>query len=139
MSFQIIEILEEQPETILARVKHENNPLTAVLSSPKVDTLTVGNTFSAEIDYDRILHWKTIPDFQDTQSAIWQEEDGIHLAGRIHNILDYGDGRTIIDVYLENGAEFFSVKSDMIDDELLANDTGLEITVGNLYLYPYDD
>ena len=79
--------------------------------------------------------WKVVDDFEDARSGIWQEQDGIHLLGRVHNVLDYGDGKTIIDVYMQNGSELFTVDSETVDDVPEAND-GLEITVGNLYFTP---
>ena len=138
MSFQIIEILESQPEKILARVRHENHQVTVTIPNKKAEDIIVGRPFLAETDHDRILNWKIVSDFDDAKSAIWQEKDGIHLMGRIHSIIDFGDGRTIIDVYLQNGPEFFTVNSEMIGNEILENDVGLEITVSNLYLYPDD-
>jgi hypothetical protein len=76
-----------------------------------------------------------VGDFEDVRSGIWQEQDGIHLLGRVHNVLDYGDGKVIVEVYMQNGSELFAVDSETIADIPEAND-GLEITVGKLYLYP---
>ena len=77
-------------------------------------------------------------EFEDASSGVWQANDGIHLLGRIHSILEYGDGKTIVDVYIQNGPELFTVSSEMIDIATLEPSGGLEITVGSLYLYPND-
>jgi len=138
MSFQIIEILNPQPEKILAIVSHQNNRITVLVSNKKVEDLVIGKSFQAEIGYDEILDWKVIPDFEDAKSGIWQEKDVIHLLGRIHSILDYGDGKTIIDVYMQNGPEYFTVNSEVIDSDSLESNAGLQITVSNLYIYPND-
>ncbi len=135
MSFQMIEILGSQPQGILARVSHRDNQVTALIANRGTDDMTVGRTFEAEIGYDKILEWKVISDFDDIQSGIWQEQDGIHLRGRVHNVLDYGDGKIIMDVYIQNGSDLFAVDLETVDDVPEAND-GLEITVGKLYLYP---
>jgi hypothetical protein len=138
MAFQIVEILESTPGKILARVNHENNPLTVTIPDQKVENILVGKSYLAEIGYEGIPDWKIIDDFDDAQSGIWQEENGVHLLGRVHNIIDFGDGRTIIDVYLQNGPEFFTLDTAMLGDETFESDTGLEITVSNLYLYLLD-
>ena len=93
------------------------------------------NPFTRAIGYDEIRNWKVVGDFEDASSGVWQEQDGIHLLGRVHNVLDYGDGKIIIDVYVQNGSDLFTVGSETVDDALEAND-GLEITVRNLYIYP---
>ena len=138
MAFQIVQILEATSEKILARVNHENNSFTVTIPDQKAENILVGKSYLAEIGYDGILNWKIIDNFDDARSGIWQDENGVHLTGRIHNIIDFGDGRTIIDVYLQNGAEFFTLDSSMMGDETFESDTGLEITVSNLYLYLID-
>ena len=65
MSFQTIEILESQPEKILVRVNHENHELTAIIPGSKAEDFIVGKSFLAEIDYDRIMSWKIVSDFDD--------------------------------------------------------------------------
>jgi hypothetical protein len=136
MAFQIIEIVDPQPENILAKVSHQNNQVTATIRGNKNQDLGVGKSFDVEIDYDQVLEWNVIDDFSDDRSGIWQEQDGIHLAGRIHNVLDYGDGKTIVDVYLQNGPEFFTVTSEAMEDIDFDANTGLEIVVQSLHLYP---
>jgi hypothetical protein len=137
MSFQITEIVEVHPERIRAVVNHGNNQVPVMIAGSKAEDLAVGKSFQATIGYDEIRNWNVVSDFEDARSGIWQEADGIHLLGRVHNLLDYGDGKIIIDVYMQNGSELFTVDSETVDDALEAND-GLEITVGNLYVYPDD-
>ncbi len=136
MSFQIIEILDSQPQGILARVSHEGNQVIAMIPNPGMGDMAVGQSLEAEIGYDKVLGWKVISDFDHTTSGIWQEPDGIHLRGRIHSLLDFGDGKTIVDVFMQNGGEVFQVDLEAIDDAALESDSGLEITVGKLYIYP---
>jgi len=134
MSFQILEILGSQPEGISVKVSHQANQITALITNPVSSETLVGKLIDVEISFDKVLDWKVIGDFDDTKSGIWQEPDGIHLLGRVHNILDYGDGKIIIDVYMQNGPEFFTVSSEAIDNTAVEGSSGLEITVGNLYL-----
>jgi hypothetical protein len=136
MAFQIMEIVDAQADDVWANVKHQDGQLAVTIRGGNNDNIVIGSRFDAELDYDKIVDWKAVDDFRDDQSGIWQEQDGIHLLGRIHNILDYGDGKTIIDVYLQNGPEFFTVNSDAIEDLTFDANTGLEIVVRNLYLYP---
>lgn len=135
MSFQIVEIVEVQPERIRAVVDHEGHQMPATIAGSKAEDIVVGRSFPATIGYDEIQNWKVVGDFEDASSGVWQEQDGIHLLGRVHNILDYGDGKIIIDVYVQNGSDLFTVDSETVADALEAND-GLEITVGRLYIYP---
>src|SRR6266508_1289563 len=138
MSFQIIEILDSQPEYVLAKVSHQNNQVTVIIPNKKLEDIVVGQAFQAEMSYDQILDWKIITDFDDAESGIWQEKDGVHLLGRIHSILDFGDGVTVIEVYMQNGPELFAVSLEAINNETLEDNDGFELTVCNLYLYPND-
>ncbi|RPH74847.1 hypothetical protein EHM76_02795 [bacterium] len=134
MSFQIVEVLESGSEKVKALVKHGSDQFSAIVAGKIMDELAVGKTFQAEIGYDDILAWKVVSDFEDNQSGIRQAEDGIHLLGRIHSVLDYGDGKTVVDVYLQNGPELFRVDVETIESDDLEPHSGLEIIVGNLYL-----
>ena len=136
MAFQITEILALQPDNVLVKALHQNNLLAVTVRSIKDNDIHVGELLQAEIGFDEILDWKALEDFEDVQSGIWQEQDGIHVLGRIHSILDYGDGRTTIDVYLQNGPEFFTVNLDAMEEAMPDANEGLEITVKNLFLFP---
>lgn len=136
MAFQIVEINEVRPGNISAKVSHEGNQVNVIIRAGRGDDLMIEKNFQAEIDYDEVVEWKVIDDFSDDRSAIWQEQDGVHLAGRIHNVLDYGDGKTVVDVYMQQGPEFFSVTSEAMDELSLDASTGLEIVVKTLYLQP---
>lgn len=134
MPFQIVEVLESGSEKTKALIRHGNNQFPAMLTGKAVKDLVAGDSFPAEIGYDDILDWKVVSGFEDVQSGIWQAEDGIHLLGRVHSVLDYGDGKTVVDVYMQNGAVFFRVDAEMIESDDLEANSALEITVGNLYL-----
>jgi hypothetical protein len=139
MSFQIVEIVETQPEKIQAVVKHGTHQMSVTIAGQSAGDIMAGESFPAEIGYDQILDWKVIDDFEDARSGIWQGQDGIHLLGRVHNILDYGDGKIIMDVYIQNGPEFFTLSSEAIADAAFESNDGLEIIVGNLYIYPAEN
>ncbi len=136
MSFQIIEILDSQPQGISAKISHEGHELIAMIPNPGMGDLIAGQSLEAEIGYDEIRDWKVTSDFDPAKSGIWQEQNGIHLRGRIHSLLDFGDGKTIVDVFMQNGGEVFRVDLEAIEDAALESDSGLEITVGKLYIYP---
>src|SRR5262245_43362098 len=127
MAFQLTEILDSKSENVLAKVLHQNNQLHATVRGLEEHNVSVGEPFQAEISFDQILDWKVVDDFEDSESGIWQEEDGIHLLGRIHSILDYGDGRIVIDAYIQNGPEFFTVNLNAIEDDTPDANDGLEI------------
>jgi hypothetical protein len=135
MPFRIVEITDVKPEGVLAKVRHQNNQVTAFILTTGQANLAVSTSLQAIIGFDRILDWKIIDDFEDARSGIWQEEDGVHLLGRIHSVLDYGDGKTIVDVYIQNGPEIFQIDAEAIENVDLEANSGFEITVGNLYIY----
>ena len=136
MTFQIIEIFDSTSGNILTKVLHQGNQVRATVRGMDERPVPIGSPLQAEISFDEILDWKVLNDFENSQSGIWQEQDGIHLRGRIHSILDYGDGRTIIDVYLQNGPEFFTVNLNASEEEGPDANEGLEITVSHLILHP---
>lgn len=136
MAFQITEIFDSQSGNVLAKVLHQDNHLTATVRGMDEKNLSIGTPFQAGISFDEIRDWKVVDDFEDARSGIWQEEDGIHLLGRIHSIIDFGDGRVVIDVYLQNGPEFFTVNLNATDEDAPGANDGLEVIVGHLVLQP---
>ncbi len=136
MAFQITEILDSKSDDVLAKVLHQSNLLTATIRGLEKGNISVGTPFQAEMSFDEIQDWKVVEDFRDDRSGIWHEQDGIRLRGRVHSILDYGDGRMFIDVYMQNGPEFFTVNLNATEGEAPDANDGLEIVVGHLYLRP---
>jgi hypothetical protein len=106
MTFQMIEILDSTSENVLAMAVHQNNQVPVTVQGMKDHDIPVGKSFPAQISFDEILDWKVVSEFENAQSGIWSEQDGIHLIGRIHSILDYGDRRIFIVVYMQNGPDF---------------------------------
>jgi len=136
MTFKILEILDSTSENVLAKVDHQNHQLTAIIRDMKDKEILLDTPIQGEISFDQILDWKVLADFEDAQSGIWQGQDGIHLVGRIHSILDYGDGRMIMDIYMQNGPELFTVNLETAEDQILDANDGLEFIVDHLYLHP---
>lgn len=136
MAFQIIEILSSQTENILVKALHHSNEVPVLVRSAKDHDILIGQSIQGEIGFDEILDWQVVSEFEDGQSGIWQAPDGVHLLGRIHSILDYGDGRIIIDVYIQNGPELFTVNLNATEDDAPDANDGLEIIVRKLFLFP---
>ena len=136
MAFRITEIVEAKSDHVLAKALHQNNTVTVTVRSTKDRDIPVGQSIQGEISFDEILDWQVLENFEDAQSGIWQKPDGIHVVGRIHSILDYGDGRTIIDVYMQNGPEFFTVNLNATEEDVPDANEGLEIVVKNLFISP---
>jgi len=136
MTFKILEILDSTSENVLAKADHQNHQLTAIIRDMKDKEILLDTPIQGEISFDQILDWKVLADFEDAQSGIWQGQDGIHLVGRIHSILDYGDGRMIMDIYMQNGPELFTVNLETAEDQILDANDGLEFIVDHLYLHP---
>ena len=137
MSFQIVEGVDSQSDKIVAKVNHQTHQITATVHHQNLKDM-LEKSFQAEIGYDEILAWKAIDEFEDIKSGIWQAADGIHLLGRVHSLLDYGDGKTIVDVYIQNGPEFFTVDPEGVENSALESNDGLEVIVRNLHIYPTD-
>ena len=138
IAFQIIEILDSQSENTLTKVSHGNNQLTVIIPNKESKDIVVGKTYQAEMDCDKILDWKVHGEFDDVESGIWQEKDGIHLLGRVHNVIDISNGKTVIDIYIQNGPEFFTTNSEAMNNEIPNINAGLEIIVDRLYIFPND-
>jgi hypothetical protein len=136
MTFQILEVFDSHSENVLAKALHHDNPIAVTVRGRKASDIRVGEWFQAEISFDEILGWQVRDDFEDAQSGIWQDQDGIHLLGRIHSILDFGDGRIVIDVYIQNGPEYFTVQLNAEEEDAPDANDALEIVVGHLYLHP---
>jgi hypothetical protein len=138
MPFQVIEVLSVESDKLLARINHHNHTITGTITNKNSAEIIHGQSFQAGIGYSEILDLKVIPDFDDVQSGIWQDNDGIHLRGKVHSMVDFGDGVTTIDVYIQNGPDFFTVNLEAMNNEPPEGNDGLEIIVDNLYLYPSD-
>jgi hypothetical protein len=136
MAFEVTEILDSTSDNVLAMALPQNNQVPVTVQGVKDHDIPVGKSFPAQISFDEILDWKVVSEFENAQSGIWQERDGIHLLRRIHSILDYGDGRIVLDVYMQNGPEFFTVHLDASEDTVLEADDGLEIVVKTLFIFP---
>lgn len=139
MPFQVVEIVEALSEKVRAVVRHGDHQIPVIIAGKNMKHLVVGQSLRAEISFDRILAWKIIDDFEDARSGIWQAEDGVHLLGRVHSVLDYGDGKTIVDIYIQNGPEIFQIDLEMLEGADLEANSGLEISVGDLYICPAED
>ena len=48
------------------------------------------------------------------------------------NIIDVGEGKSVIDIYIQNGPEFLSVTSEELENKVPILGSGLEMTVENL-------
>ena len=129
-------MFDSHSENVLAKVLHHNNPIAVTVRRGKAQDIRVGEWFQAEITFDEILGWQVRDDFEDAQSGIWQDQNGIHLLGRIHSLLDYGDGAVVIDVYIQNGPEYFTVRLNAEEEDAPDANDALEIVVGHLYLQP---
>ena len=136
MAFQIIEILDSQTETILVKALHHSNEVPVSIRGVKSHDILAGQSIQGEVGFDEILDWKVVSEFEDGQSGIWHAQDGVHLLGRVHSILDYGDGRIVIDVYIQNGPELFTVNLNATEEEAPDANDGLEIIVKKLFLFP---
>jgi hypothetical protein len=136
MTFQVTKILDSKTDDVLVQALHQDNPIPVTIRVSKDHSVSLEKPLQAEISFDEIISWKIVDDFEDAQSGIWQEQDGIHLLGRVHSVLYYGEEDIVTDVYLQNGQEFFTVNLNAAKDEVPGANEGLEIVVKILFLFP---
>jgi hypothetical protein len=140
MSIVIQQLKEKLDTKMLAIVLHSDAELVALVSgSEELLNKHLGSECLVELDYDKVIAWKEVPDFQDETSGIQgssSQPNAATLRGRVHNVMDIGDQTAIIDIYIQSGPEFLSVESGELGNQTPAIGAGVEITVENLCFYP---
>jgi hypothetical protein len=121
---------------MLALIRHEGHEFAAFVSGSEESLLPqIGRERIVEIDFERVIEWKEIPGFLDEMSGIQScalRSNAVKICGRVHNIIDVGEGKSVIDIYIQNGPEFLSVTSEELENKVPTLGSGLEITVENL-------
>lgn len=62
--------------------------------------------------------------------------DCITVRGRVHNVVVLEDKSKLIDLYLRNGPEFFTISSRDLEGEIPGENAGIEVSVSGLCFYP---
>jgi hypothetical protein len=135
MSFKIVKLLNRDSDAASAVVAHGSHEFDVVLKGLR-DNWNYNGDISAELGWDEVRSWKFAPGFQDADSGIWRDDDGIHLFGKVHQTIGVESGEAIVDVYMQNYADFFAVNSSEIGGQIPDVGNGLEIVVLSLYIYP---
>lgn len=140
MAIVIQRLMEKHGTKVLAEVLHSDAELVAFVSGTEESLQQhIGSECLVELDYGRVIDWKEIPGFQDETSCIkgcTSQPNSTTVRGRVHNVMDISDQKSIIDIYIQSGPEFLSVESEELKNWVPAVGTGLEITVENLCFYP---
>lgn len=134
MAISVIEILQAAPGGSLARFRHEEAEFVALLDGEASIDCVEEVTF--EMGCEEIATAHVLEKYDDADSGIWQgPNETIILRGRVHNILGDGDD-TLIDLYLQNGPEFFCFRAADAKLQSPTLNVGIELLVKGLTIYP---
>ena len=141
MAIEILKIYRSKGDFTLAEVRHGESTLKMFVEGNKKSlSKLVGESITAEIDYDQVHRWAEIADYDDKMSGVYPADnpETFIIRGKVSDKTEVGDGIYIMDVYLANEADWLAVDSDQLGGEILEADTGLELEVSDLRFYPTD-
>lgn len=135
----IIESLQENKYFV--EVEHDDEKIKAVVVSD-YDFLinNLNHTFTVEMDYEEVLSWKILNQFNDEDSIIKQDnqkDDTYIIRGQVHSIVPL-DNDSVIDVYILKGPEFIAVSSSELGDYQASLGDGIELIIKGLCFYPIE-
>lgn len=140
MSIVIQRLDAKHDDKMLALVRHNDQEFAAFVSgSEETLQLEIGRECIVEINFERVIEWRVIPGFLDEKSGIRScalRSNALKICGRVHNVLDVGEGKSVVDIYIQNGPEFLAVTSEELENQVPTLGSALEITVENLCFYP---
>lgn len=138
MSIMIIRIEKVvNSNTLIVQASHHGQILIVKVqhSQDKAEKI-INRSVNFEMDYEEILNYTTSQDYDDFQSGLFMVGDNsIKVLGRVHNLIESGKD-TIIDIYIQQGAEFISVLSSEIGNNVPNINDGIEIVVRGLTIHP---
>ena len=140
MAITILELLSENAEGAVVRLRHAQSSLIArVAEDAHAVRSLIGKETVVELGYERVTAWQVFSSFDDERSAVIGLEASscaARITGRVHQVLELEDGGSLIDIYLQTGAEFLSVHSEELGGHVPAIDSGLAVEVEGLCFYP---
>jgi hypothetical protein len=140
MSIVIQRLDAKHDKKMLALVRHNDQEFAAFVSGSEESLQPqIGRECIVELDFERVIEWKAILGFLDEMSGIQScvsRSNAVKVCGRVHNVIDVGEGKSVIDIYIQNGPEFLSITSEELENQVPALGSALEITVENLCFYP---
>ncbi len=130
MAISILETFDLGPRGVSARVRHHGSDFIAILvgkvpNGPMRELLV-------DFDYETVMSVRTLHEFTDEASGIWQAEEGhVIVRGRVCQVLDTPEG-ALVDLYLRNGCDFLSILQADTDMSRPNVEDGLEVLVEGL-------
>lgn len=118
-------------------VVHNGYPLDAVLVGPFESLQTLINTdVTAEYELNEILFVDAGLDKDDSLSGIYPlPGNQIAVDGSIHNETKIDDTYSLLDIYVQNGADFLTVTTEQLGQNPPIG-TRIRITGRGLHVYP---
>lgn len=125
---QIIRIIDCDKCLVLAQ--HCDEMLSVYINKDIEEIKTLLNReLTFEMNYERILMWKLLEKDTDLISGLFNTcRNTVLIRGLIHNKIQI-ENDTIIDVYIENGAEFIAITCSDIDNYVPEIGEAIEIEV----------
>lgn len=119
-------------------VRHNGRRLEVVLvgSISRLRDL-VGKTACAEFELNEVLEVKVGLERDDSKSGLFPLPDGqIQIDGTVHQIIKVEADTEIVDVYIQNGAEFIAFDSEQIQNAKPQVGTRIQIRGEGLKVFP---
>lgn len=132
-----IDASNEYEDRHSATILHQDHRINAVIFGPfaRVSSL-VGTSVTAEYELTKIESAELDLPAQDEASGIFEETpDTILIDGTVHLLTHVDDHMTCIDIYMQNGADFFAISSDDIE-RIPKTGSRIRIRGRGLVVYP---
>lgn len=129
MPFQVIEKISTELNEVKVKAIHKGHPIEAIICGLREGESLIGETIDAELDFDKLVTWNVIPDFDDEESGMWSAKDGLHLKGRVENVTAMVS-TYVVDIYIQYGTEHIAIVIGELN-QVPKVGSGIEIVVDN--------
>lgn len=138
MAFTLTEVHELESKLCHAVVRHEDQLLTAILRCSYEEAINLPTDFIAEIDHASVVRFEVNLPLDDSLSGLFVTDDPcvILADGQVHNHLEIDSDLVLIDVYIQNGPELFTVTSEELDGVVPSVGSRIRIWLLGLSIYP---
>ncbi|MES2983476.1 MAG: hypothetical protein V4727_14280 [Verrucomicrobiota bacterium] len=138
MAFSLTEVYELEPNLCHAVVRHRDQLLNAMLRCSYAEAIKLPPEFVAEMDYTSMVRFEANLTPDNSQSGLFVTDDPcvILADGQVHNYLEIDSDYVLIDVYIQNGPEFFTVTSEELGGIVPDVGSRLRVWLLGLSIYP---
>jgi hypothetical protein len=138
MGIVLERVLAMTPAGARAVVRHEEQTLEVeVIGSSEQIASKLGALVNFEFDFAEVKAWKVLgADVREEHGLFAAGPELVRVVGVVHNIIDAGEGRTIVDIYVQAGPEFLSVDSKQLSGAALAVGSPTELVLSGVRCFP---